>query len=101
MAKSTDEGEDFLKATHQMGLCRIVGFGIKKDHKLAMNLVLDAANGGHRESQATLLQLFNALGIEIPSDEREAVFDHSTQAAHGVSQNAVQDLKVSSRRRSE
>lgn len=53
-----------------MGLCRIAGFGAKRDFQGAADLVLEAAKAGHQQARSVALRLANALGVDLSSDQR-------------------------------
>ena len=59
-----------MEASYQMGLCCAAGFGIDRSFSTAFDLVMKAAYGGHRRSQAIALRLAEALGIDLSPDQR-------------------------------
>lgn len=89
------QGEPHLHATYQMGLCQVVGFGHQENFGNAVELIMEAADGGHEEAQAIIFRLSKALGINLDPDTQEAINRHLKLAAHRNSRIAMQDLRSS------
>lgn len=94
-ARRIFHGEPHLHATYQMGLCQAVGFGNQENFGNAVELIMEAADGGYEEAQAIIFRLSKALGINLDPDKQEAINRHLKQAAHRKSRIAMQDLQSS------